>query len=67
MSDTIKFKDNIDLSVWVIGFTETETSYELESPFDEFISVDKCTRVIKQVGYTGPVMDWLYAGLLESC
>jgi hypothetical protein len=61
----IKIKDNVDLSELLKGWGESELSYDLNTPFDEFISVTKTTRVISQYGYNGLVIDWWKQGLLE--
>lgn len=61
----MKIKDNIDLKELLIGFTEKEDSYELNSLFDEFIIVYKDTRNIFESGYSGLVYDWCVMGLLE--
>ena len=64
--DRIKFKDDVDLDVILTGFVNNENAYDLSSPFDEFISVDKKTRHIIECGYNGLVADWIKQGLLET-
>lgn len=61
----IKVKDNVDLSILLKGFKENDNSYDLDSMFDEFISVDKTTREVKQYGYNGLLIDWYQQGLIE--
>jgi hypothetical protein len=62
----LRFKDNVDLDVRLGGFRVTTDSYELDSPFDEFISVNKNTRIITQYGYDGMVMGLVMEGLVEE-
>lgn len=63
--DRLKFKNNVDLSKFLLGFIEDKNTFNLNSSFDEFIYVDKYTREISQYGYNGLVCDWIIQGLLE--
>ena len=61
----VKINNDVDLSVLLRGFKENENSYDLDSIFDEFISVNKNTREISQYGYNGLLTDWYQQGLLD--
>lgn len=61
----LKLKDNIDLKEFLKGFVENEYTYDLDSPFDEFISVNKATREISQHGYMGLLCEWDNQGFIE--
>lgn len=61
----IKISDNVNLSILLKGFKENDNSYDLDSMFDEFMSINKNTREIKQYGYNGLLMDWYQQGLIE--
>lgn len=64
--DRIKFKDTVSLKDVLKGFDDNENTYDLDSPFDEFVSVDKCTKQITQYGYNILVVEWASQGLLET-
>mgnify|MGYP006883723994 CR=1 FL=1 len=62
----LKIKDNVDLKEFLKGFTEHEYTYDLDSPFDEYISINKSTREISQYGYMGLIYTWADNGLIEN-
>lgn len=61
-----KFKDDINLDDILKNFKRNEDSYDLDSPFDEFISINKQNRTITHYGYNGLITDWYRNGLLET-
>jgi hypothetical protein len=62
----LKLKDNVNLKEFLKGFVENEYTYDLDSPFDEYISINKSTREISQYGYMGLLYTWADNGLIEN-
>lgn len=63
----LRFKDDIDMKSVLKNFSDSKDSYILNSPFDEFIAVNKIMRAIHQHGYNGLVADWYRQGFIEVC
>jgi hypothetical protein len=59
-------KDNVNLEILCKNWKENDQSYWLESPFDEYITVNKTTREVFQEGYNGLIWDWYTAGYIEE-
>lgn len=53
---------DIDLEKLCVGWKKEINSYELESQFDEFITIDKNTRHVNQYGYNSLINKWIMEG-----
>ena len=63
--NNVKFKEHVNLEDLLKGWKDNGDTYGIDSPFDEFISVNKTTREISQYGYNAVVIDWHRQGLIE--
>lgn len=61
-----KIKEDVDLTDICRNFSEDNTKYYLSTSMDEWIEIDKNTRLIWQSGYNGLIYDWAKRGLIED-